>query len=137
MYKEYILFTWYNVIIYFAAFFYWMALVRVATIVIELRHAQKQNMLLESIGTDVSFPVPWCLVLGAIGAIIMDVSALFHLIMISRDKKVPVTEYSVQTKKMGQSKIPIIAPKGYEQLLGPPMYSAEEADSLPEKQSIA
>lgn len=120
-----------------AAFFYWVAIIRVATFVIQLRTIQKHEILDDHMGHDVWFSVPWCLIVGAIGAIVMDISALFHLIMISRDRKSDGVEYSFHTEKHGSSKVPIIAPRGYEQLMIPPLYTQEEAGPLPEKEPIS
>ena len=116
-----------------SSFFFWLAIVRTATYIIQLRVFRDHK--LDSRG-ELWFSVPWCLVLGSIGAIIMDISALFHLILISRDRKPAGAEYIYNTENIGKTKVPIIAPKGYEQLVVPP-YSTVEAAPLPEKQYIS
>lgn len=80
---------------------------------------------------DIDFLCPWCLWVAAVGASLMGLVALFHMLMISRDRTSQRSEYYLHTEK---NKIPIIAPKGYEQLIVPPMY--EEAGPLPEKTPI-
>jgi hypothetical protein len=45
------------------------------------------------IGRDIKFAVPWCLLVGSLGALIMTFSALFHMILISRDRKYEAGQY--------------------------------------------
>jgi hypothetical protein len=49
---------------------------------------------------------------GSLGALIMTFSALFHMILISRDRKYEAGQYTYQVE-MG--KTPIMAPMGYNQ----------------------
>ena len=82
------------------------------------------------IGRDIKFAVPWCLIVGAVGALIMDFSALFHMILISRDRKSDAGQFTYQVEK---GKTPIMAPVGY----FPYLLMNEEAGPLPEKPPIS
>lgn len=112
-----------------SAFFFFMAVIRVASYMVQLR-AGKDVLLDRSM--DIEFECPWCLWVAAIGASLMGLVSLFHMLMISRDRNNQRSEYYFHGEK---NKIPFIAPKGYEQLIVPPMY--EEAGPLPEKKPIS
>ena len=111
-----------------SAFLFWMAIIRVASYMIQLRAGKE--LLNSEMVHKIDFDCPWCLWVAAVGAGIMGLTSLFHLILVSRERKSGPSEYIYHTDK----KIPIIAPRGYEQLVVPPMY--EEGGPLPEKKPI-
>ena len=116
-----------------SAFFFWAAVIRVATYIIQLKKFQEHQVLGEDFMKDVMFGCPWCVIVAAVGAGIMGLVSLFHLIMVSRDRKTEVSEYQFKA----QDKIPIISSSGYDHVVIPSMYMHEEAGPLPEKQSIS
>jgi len=107
-----------------------MAIIRVGTCIIQLNMVRHYGSMDNVIGRDIKFAVPWCLIVGAVGALIMDFSALFHMILISRDRKSDAGQFTYQVEK---GKTPIMAPVGYFPYL--PMN--EEAGPLPEKPPIS
>ncbi|CAC5370534.1 unnamed protein product [Mytilus coruscus] len=119
-----------------SAFFFWMVIIRVASYYMMLKkmhhHGGDNNMLgLDGMTKDIEFGCPWCPWVAAVGASAMALASLFHMMLISRDRSNQRSEYSFHTHN---DKIPIIAPRGYDQLVVPPMY--EEAGPLPEKKVI-
>ena len=117
-----------------SSFFFWMAIIRVGTYIIQLNMARHYDIMHDLIGRDTQFVVPWCLIVGAIGAVIMDFAALFHMILISRDRKSDGGQYTFHAEK---GKTPIMAPVGYNQLVFPYLQMNEEAGPLPEKPPIS
>ena len=109
-----------------------MAIIRAGTYIFELNMLRRYGFM--EIGRDIKFAVPWCLIVGAIGAVIMDFAALFHMILISRDRKFDGGQYTFQAEN---GKTPIMAPVGYNQLVFPYLQMNEEAGPLPEKPPIS
>ena len=115
-----------------SSFFFWMAIIRAGTYIFELNILRRYGFM--EIGRDIKFAVPWCLLVGFLGALIMTFSALFHMILISRDRKYEAGQYTYQVE-MG--KTPIMAPMGYNQVVIPYLRLNEEAGPLPEKPPIS
>lgn len=111
-----------------------MAIIRVGTYIIQLNMARHYDIMHDLIGRDTHFAVPWCLIVGAVGALIMTFAALFHMILISRDRKFDAGQYIYQVEK---GKSPIMAPVGYNQVVLPYLQMNEEAGPLPEKPPIS
>lgn len=111
-----------------------MAIIRVGTYIIQLNMVRRYDIIYDMIGRETTFAVPWCLIVGAVGALLMDFAALFHMILISRDRKSDAGQYTYQVEK---GKTPIMAPVGYNQLVFPYLPMNEEAGPLPEKLPIS
>ena len=109
-----------------------MAIIRAGTYIFELNILRRYGFM--EIGRDIKFAVPWCLLVGSLGALIMTFSALFHMILISRDRKYEGGQYTYQVEK---GKISILAPVGYNQDVFPYLQMNEEAGPLPEKPPIS
>lgn len=111
-----------------SSFFFWLALIRVGTCIIQLNMFSTYVIVQGLFAEKIKFAIPWCLILGAVAAVIMGISSLFHLILISRNRKHDAP-YSC---KIGKGKTPIFAPEGYV----PYFNIVEEAGPLPEKQPV-
>lgn len=109
-----------------------MAIIRAGTYIFELNILRRYGFM--EMGRDIKFGVPWCLFVGALGALIMTFTALFHMILISRDRKYDAGQYTYQVEK---GKPPIMVPVGYNQVVIPYLQMNEEAGPLPEKPPIS
>ena len=109
-----------------------MAIIRAGTYIMQLNIFRRYGII--EIDRDIEFAVPWCLIVGAVGALIMTFAALFHMILISRDRKFDAGQYIYQVEK---GKSPIMAPVGYNQVVLPYLQMNEEAGPLPEKPLIS
>ncbi|XP_071175846.1 uncharacterized protein [Mytilus edulis] len=116
-----------------SAFFFWMVIIRVAAYYMMIKkmhhYGGDEGMLGLGMTKDLDLGCPWCPWVAAVGAIAMALASLFHMMLISRDRSNQRSEYSFHNDK-----IPIIAPRGYDELVFPPMY--DEAGPLPEKKVI-
>ncbi|XP_076110034.1 uncharacterized protein LOC143078890 [Mytilus galloprovincialis] len=116
-----------------SAFFFWMVIIRVVAYYMMIKkmhhHGGDEGMLGLGMTKDLDLGCPWCPWVAAVGAIAMALASLFHMMLISRDRSNQRSEYSFHNDK-----IPIIAPRGYDELVFPPMY--DEAGPLPEKKVI-
>lgn len=81
-------------------------------------------------------PVPWCLIIGALAAVLTIFVGVCHIFTLSRERSDPNNCYVIKTHHVkGSFPFHTLAPPGYEPkltLLNPP----EEAGPLPEKQAM-
>ncbi|XP_052063124.1 uncharacterized protein LOC127702860 [Mytilus californianus] len=98
-----------------SAFFFWMTIIRLVSYYILLQEKIQKHVILDLEGLDkVNFIYPWSLCVAAVGACIKGLSSLFHMLLISREKKFQNFECSLFSHK---DKLPSIVHNGYEQLV--------------------